>query len=149
VLPGRRHEHEAHRHPGRLHALPDTLGDGPDAGPVEARVLDQDPHLVVRGPVAEVRQRVEGDVAVEAADIEGGRGPDLVGEAGDAQGVERPVDGLDLHLTGRGDVGQGEARALQQHLPAGRRPGGAGLRRHEVEPLVLEVGDRGQLELAV
>ena len=149
VLAGRRHEDEGHGRPGPLHPLPDRLRRLPDLVAGRGRVIDEDPHVIVRAAVAEIGKRREVDVAGQPPGVEGGRGPDLVGQAGDAEPVGRPVAGLDLHLTGRRDVGQGEARALQEQVAAPRRPGSARLRRHEVEALVLEVGDRGELQLAV
>ncbi len=99
--------------------------------------------------VAEIGERVEVDVAGQPAGVEGRRRSDLVGQAGNLQPVDRAVDGLDLDLAGRRHVGEREARALEEQLAAPRRPGRARLGRHEVEALVLEVGDRGELHLAV
>ena len=145
MLAGRGDEHEDDARARPLHPLPDGLREGADAVAGERRVGDEDPELVIRRPISEVGQRLERDVPVQAADVEGGGGADLVGEPGDAQPVERAVHGLDLHRAGGRDVGQGEARALQEKLAAAGRPHGSGLGRHEVQALVLEVGDRGEL----
>ena len=144
-----RHEDEGDDHAGALEPFPDLLRDGPDPLAVEARVRDEDAQVVVGRPVAEVGQGVERDVAVETADVEGRRGTDLVGEPGGLELVDGAVDGLDLDRAFHGDVGKGQAGALEEHLAARRRPRRAGLGRDEVQALVLEVPDGGQLELAV
>ena len=125
VLAGRRDEGEEDRHPGPLQPLAHRLGDAADLVAGQRRVVDEDPQLVVGRAVAEVGERLEGDVPVEATDVEGGRRPDLVGEPGDPEPVDRSVDGLDLDVAGGRDVGQGEARALQEEVAARRRPGRA------------------------
>ena len=149
VLAGRRDEGEEDRHPRPLQPFAHGLGDAADLVAAQRRVVDQDAELVVGRAVAEVGERLEGDVPVEATDVEGGRRPDLVGEPRDPEPVDRSVDGLDLDVAGGRDVGQGEARALQEEVAAPRRPGRPCLGRDEVEALVLEVGDCRQLELAV
>ena len=150
VLAGHRHVAPVHGDPASFETGTDVLDERADAVTVKGRVGGADAELVVLVAEAQVLEGVRRDVAEHPADIERGRRADLVVDAGDLQLVDLAVGGLDGDLLARRQVLQHQRTPLDLDLALPGRPRtAAGFGRHEVQALIAEVRDGGELELAV